>query len=97
MGKLVITSFIYDGFQDWYLRIPHSSMDSVYRSYSFYCEYFLKSEHSFQDVLDRRLEMMKILEKTGKRYMSKYNKGRFKTAKMFEEEEANGLYKKFLK
>ena len=93
-GKKMVVTFVYDGFQDWYLRIPHSSMDSVYRKYSFYCEYFLKRTHSFQDVLDRRVEVMEMLEKTGKRYKNKYNKGRFKTAALFEEEEKNGLFDK---
>ena len=93
-GKKVVVTFVYDGFQDWYLRIPYSSEDSIYRPYAFYCEYFLKKERGFHEVLDRRIEMMKILEKTGKRHLNKYNKGRFKTAALFEEEERNGLFDK---
>lgn len=96
MVKPTVLSFIYDGMVDWYLRIPHSQLKPGYNPDAFYCEYFHKKDHKLQDVIDRRLEVMKELERTGKRFPSKYNKGRFKSSVLFEEEERNGLYKKHL-
>jgi len=96
MGKKTITSFIYDGMLEWYLRVPYSNVGVVYKPDAFYSKYFSKREYTLQDVIDKRLEIMKQLERDGKRFVTE-NTPRFITAKKIEDDERNGLYEKLLK
>ena len=95
-GKRIIINFIYDGLMDWYVRIPYGNNGGVWNSRTYVYKYFPKSEHTFQDAIDWRLMMMKKLEAEGKRGNVDKIKGRWHTAKKFEEEEKAGMYKEFL-
>ena len=96
MGKRTIISFIYDGLMDWYVRIPHANTCGQWNLDNYVHKYFPKSEHTFQDAIDWRLNMMKKLEAEGKRGNVDKIRGRWHTAKKFEEEEKAGMYKEFL-
>ena len=87
MGKRTILSFIYDGFLDYNLRIPHSfATAQAYNPDNFSGRYYAKSDYTLRDVINERLILMKDLEQKGLRSSKSIN------AKKLKEDDADGKY-----
>ena len=66
--KSNIVSFIYDKFGAYYLRIPLiKTVKGEDCPEDWYCQYFPKSEYTVRDVIEERLKVMLMLERTGRR------------------------------
>ena len=98
-GKKTIISFIYDGYLDWYVRIPHSNTKGVCTADNYNHKYFSKRDHVFQDCIDWRLMMMKELEQKGLRTLTPgpRARGRWLSSAKFEKEALDGMYDKYIK
>tara|TARA_R110000772_G_scaffold258742_2_gene376092 strand:+ start:544 stop:834 length:291 start_codon:yes stop_codon:yes gene_type:complete len=69
MGRRLVVTFIYSGIAEWYLRIPliKRVVDLPYTPDDFYTEYLPKDTYTFRDAINRRKEVVKHLEESGKR------------------------------
>ncbi len=97
MVKRAISPFIYEGFLEYMLRVPHTaprgSKRGEYIPDGFELEYYRKKDFSFTYVLNRRLELVKQLEANGKRTAGVgRGKGRWITSKFLEEQDECGAY-----
>jgi len=102
MGKKTITTFIYDGALDWYLRVPLTQPPGKKAEYSpqyFITEYYPKDSFTLRQVIERRLEIVKDAEDKGlRKKQGVTRKGfsfRIKDSAFFEKEESEGLYEKY--
>lgn len=99
MGKKTITTFIYSGACDWYLRVPLTQPPGSKADYSpqyFITEYYPKDTFSLRQVIERRLEIVKDAEQKGTR-KKRGDKAsgfsfRIKDSAFFEKEESEGKY-----
>lgn len=70
--KRGIVPFVYDKFGSYYMRIPLiKTVRGQDCPEDWYCQYFPKSEYTVRDVVERRLEIMLELERTGRRQNSR--------------------------
>lgn len=103
MGKKTITTFIYDGAVDWYLRVPLTKPKGMscdeYSPQYFITEYYPKDSFTLRQVIERRQEIVKDAEAKGlRKKQGATRKGfsfRIKDSAFFEKEEREGLYEKY--
>tara|TARA_R110000764_G_scaffold84853_3_gene165502 strand:- start:3559 stop:3876 length:318 start_codon:yes stop_codon:yes gene_type:complete len=102
MGKKTITTFIYNGVLDYYLRVPLTQPPGKKAEYSpqyFITEYYPKDSFTLRQVIERRLEIVKDAEAKGLRKKKGITRQgfsfRIKDSAFFEKEEREGLYEKY--